>query len=777
MRAGLTFLKAPLWQLVALTTLGIAGNFLSMPLFFGVEYLFGSIAVLIATALFGPVPGLFVAFLPAVQTILLWHHPYAAIPLLLEAPFVGLAIRRFRANLALAAMLYWILGGLPLVFFLYRYGLRMEQPDAVLAALKQSTNGVANAVVASLLVTYVPQLRAYQIGRDPRLTLFETIFNAFLAAALIPVFLILTFDARRVVGEVERDAQANLNALTSRIAITVSRWREDHVRAISMVANFMEQHRKFDAPMVQQVLVAHRRAWPNFYGSFVCDEKGVTIAFEPPVNARGESTIGISFADRAYFQKMRAGSTEPDVSPVFLARGGVFVPVTNITAPILRDGKFSGIVSGSINLEDLRQILSNVSTRLRYEATIVDSFGRVVASTGDSKKPLDSFPDFAKVQGAPGGNFSYHRWPDQPMPPMTRWKKSFLGLAMPIPGIGGWFLVVESPLRQQQDQLYARYGRVLTLFLVLAFALLVTSSWVAGTIARPLIQLSAETSSLPVQLEDTRPIRWPGSRLLEVNLLVQNFRMAFDALKRRLEELERSRAQLDLANRTKDEFLSIASHELKTPLTPLKMQVQMARNLLRREDGQAIDSERARRSFAIAEQQINRLTHLIDDLLDVSRITAGKLKLNLESFDLAGALREVAEQYRPQLTAAGCPLEVEAPAALTLRADRLRVEQVIVNLLTNAAKYAPRAKVRLSLAEAGGWAELRVSDEGPGIPPEAQEKIFDRFERVHTKLHVTGLGLGLFISRQIIEAHGGRITVSSELGTGSTFTVSLPLSV
>jgi signal transduction histidine kinase len=226
------------------------------------------------------------------------------------------------------------------------------------------------------------------------------------------------------------------------------------------------------------------------------------------------------------------------------------------------------------------------------------------------------------------------------------------------------------------------------------------------------------------------------------------------------------------AVKVRDEFLSISSHELRTPLTPLKMQLQGISRYLKQG---SLSTEQLHKMLDLAEKQVNRLTALVEDLLDVSRISAGKLTLNREEVDAAEVVREVMERYLPQLQSVKCEATVEAPALLLARVDRLRFEQVLINLLTNAMKYAAGSPVRVSLSSEGAELVLRVRDGGRGISPEDQAKIFGRFERVQSTEHFGGLGLGLFIVRQIVAAHGGSIQVESSVGRGATFVVRIPV--
>ncbi|WP_323382303.1 PAS domain-containing sensor histidine kinase [Myxococcus dinghuensis] len=230
------------------------------------------------------------------------------------------------------------------------------------------------------------------------------------------------------------------------------------------------------------------------------------------------------------------------------------------------------------------------------------------------------------------------------------------------------------------------------------------------------------------------------------------------------------------AVRLRDEFLGIASHELKTPLTPLHLKVQLLQRQvdLLAAHGKPVNAERVSETLDVVQRQVRKLTSLVDNLLDVSRITAGRLKLELEEMDLASVAAEIVYRFAPSAMQLRCSLEMYAPVPVLGRWDRLRLEQVVTNLLSNALKYGAGQPVRLSVEAEGRTARLTVQDGGIGIAPVDLPRIFERFERAVSDRHYGGLGLGLYITRQIVEAFGGSVRASSELGRGSTFVLELP---
>ncbi len=279
-----------------------------------------------------------------------------------------------------------------------------------------------------------------------------------------------------------------------------------------------------------------------------------------------------------------------------------------------------------------------------------------------------------------------------------------------------------------------------------------------------------QAADLPVAEELARRAAWVLER---AQLRGEADRESGD--RRRAEaDRERLRFELKEAIQVRDSFLSIASHELKTPLTALQLAIQSAARTVATLD-QSPERDLCEKRLSVGEKQIKRLNALVDQLLDISRIQLGRLELHPEELDLCALIRELAERTAGEFQSAGTELTIRLPPSLVGCWDGDRIDQVLSNLLSNALKYGAGKPVLLEVQALPGLARITVRDQGIGIAPEHQQRIFERFERAVSSRHYSGFGLGLWIVRRILDALAGSIRVQSEPGRGSVFVVDLPL--
>lgn len=329
----------------------------------------------------------------------------------------------------------------------------------------------------------------------------------------------------------------------------------------------------------------------------------------------------------------------------------------------------------------------------------------------------------------------------------------------------------------------------LKLYLVLLLGFIACAGLVAFWIASrlqhlvtgPILRL-AETARF-ISEEGKYSLRAELSTEVEINSLVNAFNRMLDAIQEREEELDRllvsereARLEAEKSIKMRDDFLLIASHELRTPITPIKIHFQLLKHQMEALEPNTVPHQEALlKAFNISERQLYNLEKLTEDLLSVSRILAGGLVLNREMVNLSQLVHKVLEHFKTESQIAGCRVNLVAEPNVIGLWDKLMIEQIVMNIFTNAIKYGAGKPIDVTVSKVDRKAKLMIRDYGIGITEENYEKIFQKFGRVASIRNFRGLGLGLYISKEYISAHNGIIQVKSTLDEGSIFTVELPI--
>ncbi|MBI3301532.1 MAG: sensor histidine kinase [Deltaproteobacteria bacterium] len=479
------------------------------------------------------------------------------------------------------------------------------------------------------------------------------------------------------------------------------------------------------------------------------------------------------------FHQARQGKTY--FGPVYFFRGSE--PYMTIAVPIESfAGRVIGVLEAKVNLKYVWDVVSGLKVGNA-------GYAYAVARNGD----LVAHPDISLVLQR--RNVAHLERVKAAFQPQAAGKKLSGVVAQNldrkqvfsswslIPGLD-WAVFVEQPVKEVYGPLYASMVRTSGLLLVGLGMALLAALFVARRVVRPLETLRQGVERIGSGDMSYRLDMKTGDEIEvlaeEFNKMTENLREAYSGLEQkvaeRTQELALANDRLKELDRMKSDFVSNVSHELRTPLTAIKGSADL---LLREVAGPLTE----RQSHYLNRMRTNtqHLAGLINDLLDLSKIEAGKIEFKPTRVSLGGLVHEVVETLRP--IAAEKPLTLQAMApepSVLVWADRDKVTQVLMNLIGNAIKFTPaQGRVTVSTTRDGkGWAQVSVNDTGPGIPAEETQKIFEKFYQVAEagKPKPKGTGLGLSISKALVELHGGKIRVESELNRGSTFSFTLPAS-
>jgi len=471
------------------------GNYFSLPLFFGVDFLFGSIAVLIVVRLYGTVWATLTGAIASSYTYILWQHPYAIVIFTCEALFVGLLLNPRGQNLEMATISVWLI------------------------LLKQPVNGIFNALIASLLYTHLPIHKwagGPQVSKS--LSLQQTLTNLLVAFIFFPVLMLMVLDGRSVVKDIETTIQTDLTTLSQAVGSQVLLWHQPHRQALAELFRLASDYRP-SATLQQSTELLYRSALPDFRRLYVTNADGRTRASYPPLEPLDLPRDGGRSCGKEVFL---------DKQEMLLV----------LKVPAVRDDRLLACVGGEIDLGRLSQLVESATKGYQMHITLVDGNKRVLASTEQIPLGTDNFDlrQLGKIR--PLSPRIFQRLPEEPnLPKMVYWQKSFYVSQESLGSGLNWTLWVEAAAAPQINLLQKLYINHLALILIAGLLGVDISTVLSQWLVKPLLKLADVTSNLSRQIQAGIAIDLRPSLVAEIDSLASNFLLMADTISQQFREL------------------------------------------------------------------------------------------------------------------------------------------------------------------------------------------------------------------------------------------------
>lgn len=609
--------KRQLVAIALLTVAGFLGNYFSLSLFFGVDFLFGSITVLIIAYYFGWFWGGLSGLIAGSYTYILWNHPYAALILMLEALVVGFLCHHRQPNILLFSGLYWFLIGIPLVWLFYAQILHVDAKQIILVMLKQAVNGIFNALVASFIVSYLPHHRwISRSSRFPAFSLKQTIFHLLITFVFLPSLLLLVLDGSYFVDQIQTTIHTELQTNSIELSSAISRWHNRCIGALSKLAeqaiapeiNTANSAIKVSEQLQQEVNLT-QQLFPDFDHIYIADASGnILLASSPLASIQPLIEEDVEYKSIIAITRERL---QPWTTSIY--HGALLKePHIGISIPILRQNRFLGIVYGSLPLSRISNLYIFQNDRQQLRLTLIDQNNRVIASNQPDRLSWSEFKE-SKNGNTRTLEGTFQQWiPNEGNTAMSRWKKSLYIQQSTIGTDLGWILRLEIPAAPYVENLQSRYRVDLGIILGITVLAFLFATIISRRLGKPLTHLTRATADLPNKLALEEAFEWKSSPVVEINDLANNFRSMAIALNQKFREIKHANATLEQRVEERTQELSKINQELKIEISERKkakamLQRQFERALLLKqvtnEIRQSLDS---RQIFEVAATQIGR---------------------------------------------------------------------------------------------------------------------------------------------------------------------------
>lgn len=543
-------LRSPV-ALILLIAAACLGNYCNLSLFFGVDFLFGGIAILVIAYLYGAVWSTLAAAIAGVHTIFLWGHPYSAIVFAVEAAFMGWQLKDQRRSLVMVDAVYWVCLGIPLAWILFTYGLQSSPATALLITFKQGVNGIFNALIADLLIAHTPLARLARSDMWLGISLRRTLLNLFVAFVFFPALTLTVLNSRQALHEIETLIPANLQAASVNGANELRRWQQQNQTLMQRLAELAAKNMSASSSLQQSTeLVQH-----SLIGS-----QQVTI-----VNQSGQPIAAYPKPHLPFQPAVAAQNVAPVNTLRVIERRSKLAILQQV--PIVQNQSVVGSVNCEIDPNTVSQLLKSINYPLDLNITLLDEQQRILTTTRPGLGILRQFDHDKDNQIKPLTSQVYQWFPPEQMPNFGRGKKSFYVQMTPLGSTIPWTLVVEAPAAPHLARLQGLYIQGLALTLLITVLAIALASLVSRRLARPILQLASVTTNLPDKLLEQADIGWPRSSIQEVKSLVSNFKGMAYSLERQFHEIRTANETLEQRIADRTQALWITNQELKIEIT------------------------------------------------------------------------------------------------------------------------------------------------------------------------------------------------------------------
>ncbi|NHC36973.1 ATP-binding protein [Scytonema millei] len=554
------------WLPMAILLLaGYAGNYFSLPLFFGVDFLFGSIAVLLVVRFFGIRWGTFAAAIASVHTFFLWNHPYAAIVLIGEALFVGLLWRNQKQSLVLLDVLYWLVLGIPLVWLFYSRLLHVDSAQTWLVVLKQSVNGIFNSIIASLAINYFPistsWMSRYPVRHTPSMR--QVLLSLCATSCFLPALILVVLDCNLVFQQIQTAIQVELKDTAQEAIAGLEDRQREYFNTLTQLSQVAGNHANAPSPQLQQSLELLQRVYPELVLLQVIDATDTIVASASQIDPALTSPGKLDAQDIKTLKQIET-SLKPAIGNVRV-HSTLKIPQLDLGVPILTENRLSGVVYAHLNLSYLENFLRSQLSHRVHQIILLDSYNRIIASSNSQSKLMQTFDRLrggemrSLSQKTASGNTYFENtylWlpPKEKLPAMVRWRRSLYVKEQPLSGNSQWKLILEIPAAPYIDQLQQTYINDLAFMLATVLIILICGLLLSRKLANPLTQLATVTTDLSSRLPTKTFLQFPTSSVVEINSLIGNFQFMTVALNEKFQEVQAANQSLQerVQERTKE---------------------------------------------------------------------------------------------------------------------------------------------------------------------------------------------------------------------------------